>query len=217
LTFFVNRVKKLHLTFAAVALAAASFFAPSAQAQAPLKIGFTSVEYVLSQMPESKQIESDLKAYGTQLEAQLKAKQTAFSTKLEDYQKKGPSMTPVVKADTEKELQTMQQGLQEFQQTAQQSMQQRQQTALRPVLDKIQKNIDAVANEQGYTYILNSDSGSNPILLHGPKDGDVSDAILKKMGITPTAPTSAPTVQAPKAAAPVVPAAPAGKTKTKTK
>lgn len=215
MTFFVNRVKKLHLTFAAVLLAASSFFASTAQAQAPLKIGFTSVEYVLSQMPESKQIESDLKTYGTQLEAQLKSKQTAFQTKLEAYQKGGPTMTPVVKADTEKELQTMQQGLQEFQQTAQQSMQQKQQTLLRPVLDKIQKNIDAVAADQGYTYILNSDSGSNPILLHGPKDGDVSDAILKKMGITPTAP--APAVQAPKGPAPIVPAAPAGKTKTKTK
>jgi len=210
-------VKKLHLTFAAVVIAASSFFASSAQAQAPLKIGFTSVEYVLSQMPESKQIESDLKAYGTQLEAQLKSKQTAFQTKLDAYQKGGAAMTPVVKADTEKELQTMQQGLQEFSQTAQQSMQQKQQTLLRPVLDKIQKNIDAVANEQGYTYILNSDSGSNPILLHGPKDGDVSDIILKKMGITPTAPSQAPVMQAPKAAAPMVPAAPAGKTKTKSK
>jgi outer membrane protein len=210
-------VKKLHLTFAAVVIAASSFFASSAQAQAPLKIGFTSVEYVLSQMPESKQIESDLKAYGTQLEAQLKSKQTAFQTKLDAYQKGGAAMTPVVKADTEKELQTMQQGLQEFSQTAQQSMQQKQQTLLRPVLDKIQKNIDAVANEQGYTYILNSDSGSNPILLHGPKDGDVSDIILKKMGITPTAPSQAPVMQAPKAAAPIVPAAPAGKTKTKSK
>ena len=77
-------------------------------------------------------------------------------------------------------------------------MQQRQQTALKPVLDKIQKNIDAVAEENGYAYILNSDSGSNPVLLHGPKDGDISDLILKKMGITPTQATPAPTVQAPK-------------------
>ena len=217
MTFFVNRVKKLHLTFAAALLVASSFFASSAQAQAPLKIGFTSVEYVLSQMPESKQIESDLKTYGTQLEAQLKTKTTEYQTKLDTYQKGATAMTPVVKADTEKELTRLGQSIQEFQQTAQQSMQQKQQTLLRPVLDKIQKNIDAVANEQGYTYILNSDSGSNPILLHGPKDGDVSDIILKKMGITPTAPSTGPTVQAPKPAAPIVPPAPAGKTKTKTK
>jgi outer membrane protein len=166
-------------------------------------------------MPESKQIESDLKAYGTQLEAQLKTKTNEYQTKLEAYQKGAQSMTPVVKADTEKELTRLGQSIQEFQQTAQQSMQQKQQTLLRPVLDKIQKNIDAVADEQGYTYILNSDSGSNPILLHGPKDGDVSDVILKKMGITPTAPATAPTVKAPNTNAPIVPPAPAGKTKTK--
>jgi outer membrane protein len=92
-------------------------------------------------------------------------------------------------------LQTMQQGLQEFQSTAQQSLQQKQQSLLSPALDKIQKNIDLVANENGYSYVLNSDAGSSPILLHGPKDGDISDLILKKMGITPTAAPTAPSTQ----------------------
>ena len=209
-------MKNLHLTFAAALLIAGSFFAPSAQAQAPLKIGYTSVEYVLSQMPESKQIESDLKAYGTQLEAQIKSKQSEYQTKLEAYQKGQTTMTPVIKADKEKELTTLGQSIQEFGQTAQQSMQQKQQSLLRPVLDKIQKTIDALADENGYTYVLNSDSGSNPVLLHGPKDGDVSDVILKKMGITPTANAPAPSTQAPRAPATGVPAAPS-KTKTKSK
>ena len=206
-------MKKLHLTFAAALLIAGSFFAPSAQAQAPLKIGYTSVEYVLSQMPESKQIESDLKTYGSQLEAQVKSKQTEYQTKLDAYQKGASTMTPVIKADKEKELQSLGQSIQEFGQSAQQSMQQKQQGLLRPVLDKIQKTIDAVATENGYTYILNSDSGSNPVLLHGPKDGDVSDIILKKMGITPTANApAAPLTQAPKATS-TVPAAPQKKRK----
>ena len=200
--FFVNQVKTVHLTFAAALLVVGSFFAPAAHAQAPLKIGYTSVEYVLSQMPERKQIESDLKTYSGQLEAQMKSKQTAFDTKLKAYQQGGPTMQAVVKADTEKELQTMQQGLQEFQQTAQQSLQQKQQQLLSPVLDKIQKNIDLVAAESGYTYVLNSDAGSSPILLHGPKEGDISDLIVKKMGITPTAP--APTPDANKARSPTM-------------
>lgn len=204
---FVNRVKTVHLTFAAALLVVGSFFAPAAHAQAPLKIGYTSVEYVLSQMPERKQIESELKTYSGQLEAQLKTKQTDFQTKLEAYNKAGSTMTAVVKADREKELQTLQQGLQEFSATAQQSLQQKQQQLLSPALDKVQKNIDLVANENGYTYILNSDAGSSPILLHGPKDGDVSDLILKKMGITPTAAAPAPSTTPP-AASPTNPAAP---------
>ncbi|RZK23464.1 MAG: OmpH family outer membrane protein [Hymenobacter sp.] len=204
---FVNRVKTVHLTFAAALLVVGSFFAPAAHAQAPLKIGYTSVEYVLSQMPERKQIESDLKAYSSQLEAQMKSKQADFETKLKAYQGGGSTMTAVVKADKEKELQGLQQGLQEFQSTAQQSLQQKQQSLLSPALDKIQKNIDLVANENGYSYVLNSDAGSSPILLHGPKDGDISDLILKKMGITPTAPS--PTPDANKAGATVPVSAPA--------
>jgi outer membrane protein len=192
LNFRIQQVKTLHLTFAAALLVVGSFFAPAAHAQAPLKIGYTSVEYVLSQMPERKQIESDLKTYSAQLEAQLKSKQTEFDTKLKAYQAAAATMTDVVKRDKEKELQTLQQGLQEFSQTAQQSLQQKQQQLLSPVLDKIQKNIDLVANESGYSYVLNSDAGSSPILLHGPKEGDISDLILKKMGITPTAPSPTP-------------------------
>lgn len=190
--FFVNQVKTVQLTFAAALLVVGSFFAPAAHAQAPLKIGYTSVEYVLSQMPERKQIESDLKTYSNQLEAQAKAKQTELETKYKQYQAGEATMAAVVKADKQKELQTLQQSLQEFSQTAQQSLQQKQQQLLSPVLDKIQKNIDLVANESGYSYVLNSDAGSSPILLHGPKEGDISDLILKKMGITPTAPEPTP-------------------------
>lgn len=208
-------MKKITLTFAAALVTAASLLAPRA-AQAQQKIGYTSVEYVLSQMPESKQIESDLKSYGSQLEAQLKTKQADFQKKLQEYQGLPTNTTPVIKADKEKELQTLQQSLQEFSQTAQQSMQQRQQTALRPVLDKIQKNIDAVAEESGYAYVLNSDAGSSPVLLHGPKDGDISDLVLKKMGITPTKEAPAPQVKPATNTGSGVPAAPA-KTATRKK
>jgi outer membrane protein len=207
-------VTNLRLTLAALLLTAGTLAATSAQAQAPLKIGYTSVEYVLSQMPESKQIESDLKAYNSQLEAQLKSKYTEYQTKGEAYQKGASTMTDVVRADKEKELQNLQQSIQEFQRSAEQSLQQKQQTLLKPALDKLQKTIDAVAEENGYTYVLNSD-GASPVLLHGPKEGDISDLVLKKMGITPGA-NNVKTAPAPSVTPAVNSTAP-GKTKTKTK
>ncbi|WP_375434303.1 OmpH family outer membrane protein [uncultured Hymenobacter sp.] len=197
----------LTFTSASVALAQAPTVAAATPASTtaaapsgPLKIGYTSVEYVLSQMPESRQIETDLKAYSTQLENQLKSKYAEYQTKAEAYQKGAATMTDVVKADKEKELTTMQQSIQEFQRSADQNLQQKQQTLLKPALDKLQKTIDAVSVENGYTYVLNSD-GASPVLLHGPKEGDISDLILKKMGVTPGAASAAP-----KASAPVVPA-----------
>jgi outer membrane protein len=212
----MTTMNKFRVALAAAALTFTTATASMAQTAAPLKIGYTSVEYVLSQMPESKQIESQLKDYSTQLKNQLDAKQNDFRTKLEAYQKGGATMPDPVKADKEKELQNLQQSMQEFQQNAEASLQQKQQALLKPALDKLQKNIDAVADENGFTYILNSD-GASPVLLHGPKDGDVSDLILKKMGITPgAAPAAAPKVTTPATTTPsAVPAA--SKTKTKTK
>ena len=212
----MNPVKILRLTLAAALLTAGTLAATSVQAQAPLKIGYTDVQYVLARMPESKQIESELKTYNDQLAAQLKSKSTEFETKVKAYQQGGPTMTDVVKADKEKELQNMQQSIQEFQRNAEQSLQQKQQTLLKPALDKLQKNIDVVANENGFTYVFNSDGGGSPLLLHAPKEGDISDLELKKMGITPGA--AAPIKSGP---APIVAPTPvnnsAGKTKTKTK
>ncbi|GAB3315660.1 hypothetical protein GCM10027511_26400 [Hymenobacter humi] len=210
----MNLVKIFRLTLAAALLTAGTLAATSAQAQAPLKIGYTDVQYVLAQMPESKQIESQLKTYNDQLGSQLKSKTTEFETKLKAYQQGGPTMTDVVKADKEKELQNLQQSIQEFQQSAQQSLQQKQQTLLKPALDKLQKNIDDVANENGFTYVFNSDGGGSPLLLHAPKEGDISDLVLKKMGITPGA--AAPIKSGPAAPA-AAPAAAPSKTKTKTK
>lgn len=209
----MNPIKTLRLTLAATLLTAGMLASPAAQAQAPLKIAYTSVQYVLSQMPESKQIESELKTYSGQLEAQLKSKTTDFEAKVKKYQEGGAAMTDVVKADTEKDLGNLQRSIQEFRGNAEQSLQQKQQTLLKPALEKLQKNIDAVADENGYTYVLNSD-GDSPLLLHGPKDGDISDLVLKKMGITPTARNAAPAASAtPRPATPTTPTS----TKTKTK
>ncbi|WP_229743065.1 OmpH family outer membrane protein [Hymenobacter qilianensis] len=208
-------MNKIRFALAAAALIFTTSTATLAQ-QASLKIGYTSVDYVLSQMPESKQIESDLKAYSSQLEAQLKSKIADYQTKAEAYQKGASAMTDVVRADKEKELTGLQGSIQEFQRSADNSLQQKQQTLLKPALDKLQKTIDAVATENGYTYVLNSD-GASPVLLHGPKEGDISDMILKKMGVTPGAnQASAQAAPAPAKATPAAPATtPAKKGKKK--
>ncbi|WP_245318798.1 OmpH family outer membrane protein [Hymenobacter elongatus] len=206
-------MNKIRLALAVAVLTLST--ATSALAQAPLKIGYTSVEYVLSQMPESKQIESDLKAYSTQLEAQLKSKYADYQTKAEAYQKSASTMQEVVRADKEKELTGLQSSIQEFQRSADQSLQQKQQTLLKPALDKLQKTIDQVAEENGYTYVLNSD-GASPVLLHGPKEGDISDLVLKKMGVTPGAAAAAKVTPAASTATPAATTTPS-KTKVKTK
>jgi outer membrane protein len=168
-----------------------------ASAQAQMKVGYTNVDYVLSQLPDSKQIESDLKTYRSQLENSLKAKYQDFETKAKDYQANGEKMSEVIRKDKEKELQNMQTSIQEFEKNSEESLQKKQQTLLAPVLEKIQKAIKEVAKDNGYTYVFNSDAGygTTPILLHAPEEDNVSDLVLKKMGVTP-APANANTSKA---------------------
>jgi outer membrane protein len=203
--------RQLFATVAFLFVSAFSF------AQAPVKIGYTNVDYVMSQMPESKQIEADLKAYSAQLENQLKSKYAEFEAKGQQYQKGAASMTDVVKADKEKELMNLRSSIEEFQKNADQSLQKKQQQLMEPALDKLQKAIDAVALESGYTYVFNSDAGygTTPVLLHGPEDGNISDLVLKKMGVTPVKAGGAPTLEA-KPTTPA-PTAPATDSKSKSK
>lgn len=166
----------------------------SVQAQNPLKIGYMTVDYVLSQMPESKQIESELKTHRTQLETQLQAKYKDYQAKASDLEKNNATMTPVILEDKQKELANLQNSIEEFQRKAEQSLQEKQQKLLAPVLDKIQKAIKEVATENGFTYVFNSDAGAGttPILLHAPDEGNVNDLVLKKMGVTPAPAGAAP-------------------------
>jgi outer membrane protein len=181
----MNKVK----FFVAAACMMAMTFVSNAQSAASLKIGYTNVEYILALMPESKRIESDLKTYSSQLEAQLQQKYKEFETKGEAYQKGAATMTEVIRADKEKELTSLRASIEEFQRNAEVSLQKKQQSLLEPAYKKMQQAIDEVSKENGYTYVFNSDAGygTNAILLHAPEDGNISDLVLKKMGVTPPA------------------------------
>lgn len=158
------------------------FFTVAATAQ-ELKIGYTNVEYVLSQMPEAKQIEADLKAYETQLQNRLQAKFQEFQTKGQAFQSEYQRLSDVERADKQEELQNLQASIEKFQRDAQTSMQDKELQLLQPAYDKIQKAIDDVAAENGYTHVFRSEA-----LLFARESDEISNMVLQKMGITPKTP-----------------------------
>jgi outer membrane protein len=72
-----------------------------------LKIGYTNVEYILSFLPETKQVQAEVQAYGTQLQNQLQSKITDFQTKADAFQKSAATMTDIIRADKQEELQNL--------------------------------------------------------------------------------------------------------------
>ncbi len=156
-------------------------------AQESLKIGYTNADYVLSMLPEAKQIDAELKAYEKQLQNQIQAKYNDLQTKMADYQENAPSWDDLIRTNKEEELQSMQQNMQKFQVDAETSMGQKRNTLLTPVYEKIGKAIEEIAVENGYSHIFSAGAPGFDVLLYAREKDDVSDLILKKLGITPPA------------------------------
>ena len=172
-----------------------SFAAFTALAQTdanpPQKIGHADWEYIFSQLPESKQIENDLKTHEGQLQNQLKAKYSEYQAKANAYQGM-PATTPdAIKKDKETELSQLQESIQKFQQDAQTSLTKKQADLMQPVFAKVSKAIEEVAKENNYSYIIAPQVlGGGDVLLYNDEKNNISVLVLKKLGITPTASTT---------------------------
>lgn len=164
----------------------------SMNAQTSVKIGWTNIDHILQNLPESKEIQAKLSTERAQYEKLYNEKLSEGLKLQEDYQKNAATMSEVIRRDKEKVLQNKQQELQELQQNAQAALQAKEQELVDPVMNKIQKAIEAVAKENGYTYILNSDAGfgTTPVLLVAPDGDNISDLVFKKLGITVPAATA---------------------------
>lgn len=158
-----------------------------AQAQAPVqKIGYADWDYIFSQLPEYKQIETELKTHGDQLQNQLQAKYKDYEAKLKAYQAGAATMVDAIRRDKETELTQLQENIQKFQQDAQTSIQNKQDQLMTPVFSKVGKAIEDVAKAEGYSFIINPQLiGGGDILLYSDEKYDISDLVLTKMGVTP--------------------------------
>lgn len=159
----------------------------SLSAQESLKIGYTNADYVLSMLPEAKQIDAELKAYEKQLQNQIQAKYNDLQAKMADYQENAASWDDLIRTNKEEEIQTLQQGIQKFSVDAETSMGNKRNQLLKPVYEKIGNAIEQVAKENSYTHIFSAGTPGFDVLLYAREQDDVSDLILKKLGITPPA------------------------------
>src|SRR5690606_21099188 len=98
-------------------------------------------------------------------------------------------MSQAHKETPKQQLRQLNSELEELQATSQQTIAEKQESLIRPLVEKVNKAVDEVAKENGYTYILNGDTGKvgNPVILYsGSKETDITDLVLKKLGVTVT-------------------------------
>src|SRR6267154_652843 len=134
--------------------------------QSPQKMGYAETDYILSQLPEFKKLDSELKTHYGQLENEMKLKNQEFQAKLKSYQTLPASTPDAIKADKQQELSSLQRSLEKFKNDAQVSFQKKQNDLLNPMYNRIGNAIEQVAKENGFTFIINhKDDAEGQILL----------------------------------------------------
>ena len=147
-------------------------------AQSAKKTGYINSQELIETMPEAIKADSVIKKYSGDLSDQLKTMGTEAQTKYADYQKNVKTWSDAVREVKEKELNDLQNRIQEFQQTAEDKVGKKRQELLKPVLDKAQKAIKDVGAEGSFDYIFD---GAN--ILYAKDSENIMPMVKAKLGI----------------------------------
>lgn len=128
-------------------------------AQENLKIAYIDTQALITAMPQYdaalKQLEDMQLTYTTE----GKKLQDEFQKKYTEYLQKRDSLDNTIREYKETELQRLQQSIEEFSQNAENNLKKKQQELMTPIIESAQKAIKQVGDENGFTYIIDSNGG----------------------------------------------------------
>lgn len=165
-------MKKLILSLAILLTVSTAF--------AQQKIGYINSDELLVSMPEAKKADAEISAYAKTFQDQLSSMQKELETKYKAYEASVKTMTDATKEVKEKELNDLQNRIQSTQQSAEEKIATKRQELLKPITEKADAAIQAVAKEKGYSYIFDANAGG--IIYALPTDNIIKD-VKAKLGI----------------------------------
>jgi outer membrane protein len=147
--------------------------------KAQTKIGTISLAELVPNMPEYKKADTAMNEFQTALNQQYQDLVNEYQQQQTMLTSKDTSKYTAAQLEIKrKDLGDLLQKLQNFQTTAEQMRNQKNQELLAPITKKAQDAIQAVAKENGYTYIISKDQ-----LLVSPPADDILPLVKKKLGL----------------------------------
>jgi outer membrane protein len=143
------------------------------------KVGTINNEYILSQMPEIKDVEESLKIYSAKLDSTIQQKYVEYQELVSIYKEGEKGMSDLMKKMKQGEIVDSEESLQKLQENSSKMLQIQQEEYLRPLYNKIGKTVEAIVKEEGFTQIFDE---NNSIIYIDPKF-DITLKTLQRMGI----------------------------------
>ena len=147
-------------------------------ASAQSKTGYISLQELVNIMPEYRKAQADLADYQRALTQQAQEYQQELYIKDSIYKVMSPTWTPATLEVKKKELDDLYNRVTKFNQEANQLLQQKEQTLLMPIQQKAVQTTQAVAKENGYSYVLSKEQ-----LISFPPGDDLLPLVAKKLNL----------------------------------
>lgn len=148
------------------------------------KIGYVQVDSVASMMPEYKAATAKLQELQKVIQKDLQGKEQQLQARYAELQQQAQGMTEVQRQQAQQEIQEKSLAFQEAQTKAESDFTKRQNDLLFPIYEKIREAIKAVGKENNFVLILNELDGTNTAyILYSAEGTDVTDLVVKKMGL----------------------------------
>ncbi len=159
--------------------------AQTAQPATPFKVGSANVEYIITQLPEMKELESEMKSTQTQLRNQIQAKSQDVQKQYTDFNAKAETMHDTVRVNRQRELERAMADLEQMQADAQRTLQNKQKLFMAPLVLRVNQAIGQVAEENGFSIIISEKVSDYEVLMVKSQAFDISNLVLQKLGVTP--------------------------------
>ena len=152
---FEDTVKNILIVVGLIAALVCSFSIASAQAT---KAAFVDSEKILGELPEAQKASTELNALVKGWQDSVASMQADLQKQAEEYQKQASVMPQAKKDAEEKRLADLNQKLREFYaqklDTRTGEAAQEREKRLAPIREKVLRAIEAVAKEDGFTFVL---------------------------------------------------------------
>lgn len=143
------------------------------------KLAYINTEEVFSQMPELKDVETKLSAKQDEIKKVMAEMQREYEEKAKAFQESKEELTEALLMDRQKQLKSIEDRFQTFAETSDKEFSELRQQLLTPIQQKLQKAVQDVGSEQGYTYII--ERGALPYV--GANAVDAGKLVKTKLGI----------------------------------
>lgn len=129
------------------------------------KLGHTNIQELLMLLPERAEAETKIQNLAKTLEGRLSAMSAEYQQKVQEYQEEQTEMSATIRDSEAQSIMELEQRISEFQQNAQKEIQEKENELLNPMIDRLEKAIKTVGDENGFTYIFDTSAGN--ILFKG--------------------------------------------------